>query len=71
MLSIKGAYLYCSPFSYRPTNFAIVKLSLLIPLLKFLYKLCRLVHGFFSASHYTVIALPTIATAIVVALLHS
>ena len=44
-------YLYnylCSPFSYRSSNFAIAKLSLLIPLLQFLYKFCRLVHGFFS-----------------------
>ena len=32
------------PFSYRSSNFAIAKLSLLIPLLQFLYKFCRLVH---------------------------
>ena len=36
------------PFSYRSSNFAIAKLSLLISLLHFLYKFCRLVHGFFS-----------------------
>ena len=41
-------FLYCSPFSYRSSNFAIAKLSLLIPFLQFLYKFCRLVHGFFS-----------------------
>ena len=41
-------FLYCSPFSYRSSNFAIAKWSLLIPQLKFLYKFCRLVHGFFS-----------------------
>jgi hypothetical protein len=29
-------FLYCSPFSYRSSNFAIAKLSLLIPLLQFL-----------------------------------
>ena len=40
---------YCSLFSYRSSNFAIAKLSLLIPLLDFFYKFCRLVHGFFSA----------------------
>ena len=37
-----------SPFSYRSSNFAIAKLSLLIPLLHFLYKFYRFVHGFFS-----------------------
>ena len=40
-------FLLCSPFSYRSSNFAIAKLSLLIPLLQFLYKFCRLAHGFF------------------------
>ena len=43
-----GTFLYCSPFSYCSSNFAIAKLSFLIPLLQFLYKFCRLVHGFFS-----------------------
>ena len=41
-------FLYCSPFSYRSSNFAIAKLSLLISLLQFMYEFCRLVHGFFS-----------------------
>ena len=41
-------FLSCSPFSYRSSNFAIAKLSLLIPFLQFLYKFFRLVHGFFS-----------------------
>ena len=31
-------FLFCSLFSYRSSNFAIAKLSLLIPLLHFLYK---------------------------------
>ena len=41
-LQIELSFLYCSPFSYRSSNFAIAKLSLLIPLLQFLYKFCRL-----------------------------
>ena len=41
--------LYCSPFSYRSSNFAIAKVVAL--LLQFLYEFCRLVHGFFSVLH--------------------
>ena len=60
LLIVKGAYWIISNIAililnfslllplYRSANFAIAKLSLLIPLLQFLYKFCRLVHGFFS-----------------------
>ena len=45
------------------------KLWLLISLLKFLYELCKLVHGLFSVVLKNIVfALPTIATAKVVAL---
>ena len=43
-----NSLLYCSPFNNHSSNFAIAKLELLIHLLQFLYKFCRLVHGFFS-----------------------
>ena len=42
-----GIFLYCSPFSYRSSNFAIAKLSLLISLLQIIYEFWRLVHVFF------------------------
>ena len=53
-------FLCCSPFSYCSSNLA-----------SFLYWFCRLVNVFFSVLLSVVIALPTIATAIVVALLQS
>ena len=38
-------FLFSSPFCYRSSNFAIAKV---VTLNLFLYKFCRLVHGFFS-----------------------
>ena len=46
---IKVAYWKSYLFSIAPhLVIALSKVVALIPLLKFLYKLCRLVHGFFS-----------------------
>ena len=41
-------FLYGSPFRYRSSNFAIAKVVVLTSLLYFLYRFCRMVHGFFS-----------------------
>ena len=41
-------FLYFSPYSYHPSNFAIARLQLLKSLQHFLYQFCRLVYKFFS-----------------------
>ena len=67
-------FLHLGLFNLFFTSFEYLQKNKLIKaiLLKFLYKFCRLVYGFFFciASHI-VIALPTIAIAIVLALLRS
>ena len=41
-------FLYCSPFSYPSSNFPIAKVVALNLFASILYKICRLIHGFFS-----------------------
>ena len=47
-LSQYRTFLYCSPFSYRSSNFAIAKVVSLNLFASIFYEFCRFVHGFFS-----------------------
>ena len=47
-ISSNCTFLYCSPFSYRSSNFAIAKDDALSLFFQFLYKFFRLFYGFFS-----------------------